>query len=46
MERLSQYGKSAKKSQAAASAPKAKKRDEKKSNGQSGEVTEQIAEAA
>jgi hypothetical protein len=46
MERLSQYGKSAKKSQAAAPAPEATKRDEKKSDEQSGEVTEQISKAA
>ena len=47
----SQYGKSAKKSQAAAPAAKPKKRDEKKNDsakndGTSHEVTEPIADAA
>ena len=56
MERLSQYGKSAKKSQAAASAAKPKKRDEKKNDlakndlakndETSHEVTEPVADAA
>jgi len=51
MERLSQYGKSAKKPQAVAPAPKAKKRDEKKSDAHhdehhSRQVTEPVADAA
>jgi hypothetical protein len=51
MERLSQYGKSAKKSLAAAPAPRAKKRDEKKSDAHHGghhshQMTEPVADAA
>ncbi len=47
MERLSQYGKSAKKSQVAALAPKAMKRDEKKCDAHHGghdsnQVTEPV----